>query len=370
VPQREWRLRLLLEEVELYSGNWTEIVELAASITDASSAGLFSLSSGAGPPVPHASYNLDFKLLATSIAEASQLSPIVMRALMQGRAPGWYCDNDVWPFDDFCSTTYFEKVWKPMRWRDGIHFICVAGSPQQIATLSLRRSPSQGPFGGDAKTWAERMQLDFTAAIARYLHGRTAIAPEVSGMRPLADLSVGHLQIEADGRISAMNSVARSIVEAKVGITIDGSGGLLISDTGAAAALTSFLHACEAGPPPPPLEFVLRQGEHRPVLAIASASPRSNDPAKSRIELLLVESFHRVNEERVARRAKLLFDLTDAESNILAALVAGRDSTTIAETRRSSPATVRTQIKQIMRKVGASSKSELMHLARLSDLDG
>ena len=162
------------------------------------------------------------------------------------------------------------------------------------------------------------------------------------------------LVIQSDGVIAAINETARERLQLDPGDSIDELGQTLES-----AEPLSQIFSQSAGRPDTAgkvkfCRIVLATTGRQAALAIVSQSS-FNDASKSVV--FVIDPMWRAEVETLISH---VYSLTEAEAGIMMAFVDGYSIKEIAQKRKRSHATVRTQFQTIMTKAGASTQAELM----------
>jgi DNA-binding CsgD family transcriptional regulator len=175
-------------------------------------------------------------------------------------------------------------------------------------------------------------------------------------------LSFGLALTEADGRLLFANRTLEAMAQGRQGVSLAG-GRLAAAAHRDADRLASLIfdaalrrrsNVCAlAGP-----------DGHAAISAIATpASPRNPFGASAAGALALVAvSLTRATPGDAAAMLTRLFALSEAESEIVAALWAGEESRAIAVRRSVRPTTLKSQLDAIYRKTGVANQRELMRL--------
>ncbi|WP_210396936.1 helix-turn-helix transcriptional regulator [Motiliproteus sediminis] len=185
----------------------------------------------------------------------------------------------------------------------------------------------------------------------------------------LDKLLVGLVLLDRQGRVVVSNEAARRIMEATGAFTVSPQGRLELPSASKSAELAQLIAATGE----------TAEGENR------QAGKQLVIPKRSQLGYLLLEAMPLRDDgfsdrdnvrgtalfvidpeqsEIISTRALVtIFELTSAEADITEQLVGGASVDQIAEQRRSSPQTVRTQLKQVFAKTGARSQADLVRLA-------
>jgi DNA-binding NarL/FixJ family response regulator len=168
------------------------------------------------------------------------------------------------------------------------------------------------------------------------------------------------------GQITFANRAAAAIALVGDGVYIR-EGALHFSDSAAEAALADAIAHVVAGEEVGNKEIVIPRRAGPPLLGLVSLLQNKPEQDSAQKILYLVDILRESTTEKLERRARLLFGLTAAEANVLSLLLDGHDVDAIAERRRSSALTVRTQLKVLMQKTGVHRQRDLVRVNRLTD---
>lgn len=164
------------------------------------------------------------------------------------------------------------------------------------------------------------------------------------------------LLVQRDGRVAVANDAAAAQLGAKAGAALSD----IAFDSDALPALTKALGRLAASPDG---AIVCVAGAHaagdgrRIVLGLTKADSGSRSPLMGKLIAIDVGW-----DPEAARQIAGAFGLSPAETEIAHAYVAGTSLADLASSRRRSLATVRTQAKSLLRKLGLHSQLELIRL--------
>lgn len=284
------------------------------------------------------------------------------QAVLRQAPPGSIIDFDRHPVaDELHRSAFFRDFLGKIgvRYSIGIH----CGQHADISTrLKLERSEADGPFKAD-EIRRLRFLLPHLRNIA-HLRGIAGIGGiEQSVGRLLSDqLSDGAILVERSAQVRWLNEAAIEILTA-------GEGLILHRDTLRALRRfeTTRLHAQIAGATGAQLRaggamLVGRGAGKRPYAVVISPlrteAPLPGGPPRA---LVLIRDPDQYTT-RLADRIGDFFGLSDAERSLAVTLLEGH---TLAESARNlgkSMATLRTQLRSILRKTGTRSQSDLLRL--------
>jgi DNA-binding CsgD family transcriptional regulator len=232
--------------------------------------------------------------------------------------------------------------------------------------IAVLRSARRGHYSASEQILLKQLVPHFQRAVQVQRSLFLARMQAQSGGQALSASGIGMIIVAEDARVLSCNDVAERIVSAGCGITIRGTR--LCAQTSAATELlrVTIAEAARAG---------VRSGRGSGgVLALPAGlenrMPVLIAPLKAENDLF---RFHRPaavvfisGKERSSRLAaadiEQVFGLTPAEARIVCGLLEGLSLNEYALKARVSVATVRTQLKQVFAKTGATSQSILMRL--------
>lgn len=162
--------------------------------------------------------------------------------------------------------------------------------------------------------------------------------------------------VRADGRIEAMNLLARRTIDVDPGQFVDDIGYDLMPAERLSKTVIRFLDPNRnAGDKITLLRAFARDTERSATLALVTQSREQRTAL-----LFVIDASWQAEAGSIARRA---FGLTTAESEILAEFLDGKSLRKIAAKRSSTYATVRTQFQSVMAKFGCSTQAGLVRTA-------
>lgn len=176
----------------------------------------------------------------------------------------------------------------------------------------------------------------------------------------LEAVSVAAFVCDFEGRVTAMSSMAEALIADDGRLKLR-EGRLVARGEADTRALAAMVYAAAVSAPsttPPTPTLVLHDligGD--PLLVEVAPIPGDRGLG---VAALVIARSGRGSHDRVARLARALFDLTPTESQVVAALVAGRSPVVIAQAMGISLGTVRTHIRHVFQKVRVRSVVELV----------
>jgi DNA-binding CsgD family transcriptional regulator len=232
------------------------------------------------------------------------------------------------------------------------------------AFVAIHRGPRQAPFSPPEIRRLEDLSRNLRRAIKLFLHfARARLEHEVSSI-VLDRLETPAMLVDATGRVLFCNAAAEAVLRHDEGINVqqghlraarsseDSRLQALIADAASTFGRTGgeMLMERPAGQQP----IVLLISPIGPMTAhglppiTAGALVLFNDPARQ--------------ARQPAKRLQALFGLTKAEAMLAQALLDGHRLTEIADTRRVSIETVRTQLQSLLKKTGVTRQADLMRI--------
>jgi DNA-binding CsgD family transcriptional regulator len=224
-------------------------------------------------------------------------------------------------------------------------------------------------------------QVDFVADLLPHLFHAIALSRQLSllqiqnhlGREALSRADFGCAIVDARGRLDWMNDAARRILER--------DDVLEVVDERFRARHPASRHALETAirsaigvrdtddkPTDPEYIFTLQRiDEGRPVEMLVSPLRPLGHPLFGELHgALLIFSDPEHLDEGIAERLQQAYDLTPTEAEVAQWLMAGTSTNDIADIFGNSIHTIRTHVKRVMRKCGASSQVELVGLLQRS----
>lgn len=296
-------------------------------------------------------------------AHYSAVNPTLRR--MQAIPEGVVCDlESVLPLGELVGTEFYEDWMVPLGdIRAGVGSNVVADRDRILALIMMIGADDLGAHAKClevAQAIVPHMSRAFRLA-RRLAEAEAASADEDHAA--IADrLALPMFILDASRRVVHMNAAAEGAAAGFRGVMVDRRDRLLAHPT-VQDALDAALSSCLGdGVPPPPLPLPSDRGD---VYAVAfrlrgrrESLLTASLPGRERIALMLLDSTLRERPcEELLREA---FALSPAEATLAQVLAEGGDLVTYAERRCVTLNTARSQLKTLMRKVGASRQSELV----------
>jgi DNA-binding CsgD family transcriptional regulator len=273
-------------------------------------------------------------------------------------------------FDDsfVARSALYQEFLIPGGWR------YVAGgrvlvSSGKTAYVGIHRLPDQGPFGSRELTLLSQVAPHLGRAVRLRCKLAEVQSVDLSFRAALDQIGTPIFILDGDRRPLFLNRAADATVAMKDGLAVR-EGKLLLASSTADNELTRLLvnATVTTGRSSGGSLRIPRSANRTPYAAeIVPLSPRSSGYAEWQrpVALLrLVDPDRRTTP--VGRRLVELFKLTPAEARIAVALVEGKTAAEIADDRKISMPTVRSQIAAVLSKCGVRRQVELVNfLARL-----
>ena len=236
-------------------------------------------------------------------------------------------------------------------------------SGASTSVLAVLRSPRQGAFGMVEKALLERVRPHL-ARVARVQARFENLRQEVAlGADLMNTQSACVVAADANARPVRMNQAAEAVLRLGEGVQV--KAGRLV---GAMQAQTAILHhlisqATGAGGAVNGGSMIVDgpQGA-RQAITVSPLSRHSTLLQKPEVPLALVTIKSLDQSLRPSRQLIEMFGLTQAEAELAAAVGAGRRLDDIADERRVSMATLRTQMRALYSKTATSRQVELVHM--------
>jgi DNA-binding CsgD family transcriptional regulator len=316
--------------------------------------------------IPFLLHKVDLSRIAGKMQAYSSNTPFLDEAIQRGLAPGAFFDRDV-VLPDLVGSEHHNDILKPIDWTDGLQFVLrLPSAPEGGLVIKLWRFHPTPQFGESERRRARRI----FAHLQRATKGKfispslatNAIIPEA-----LDALSTPFIVLCAAGKPLYLNAAAQSLLK-KGDVIVSRNGKIEPLDK---KASRSFQQAIEqATVDQRQVEIVLpRADERAPVLGIVSSVPkdrRGGFTEGAAVIAYFVDVEAHEGHSVQARRAQILFSLTDAECEVLRLLLDDMSIDEIAAHRESAVATVRTQLKAVLQKTRSHRQQDLLRFRRLA----
>lgn len=363
-------LKEVISQGESESASWLAVVAELMRAFGAGGAAVYAPPYLGRPVVPFLLHNLDLSRIAHKLAVYTNRAPFLHAAIEHGLVPGVFTDREVIPFEELQQHDYYREILVPLRWSDALQMAPRAPSATEAGLVfAFYRFDDAAPFDAEAQRLAQTL-LPHLAECVRN-HFQAPVQDHVSPtLRALDGFSTPCIVVAASGKCIHANLAAQTLLKQEQGVSLR-AGVLSSADAGAHKQLHDAIQrAAVASLDSEPIEFLLFSDSPAPLLVIVAPLPaedaavRFEDHACAAIYLVRVEGEAQYVAQ--ARRAQLLFNLTGAETGILALFLAGRSLNDIAAERNTAPITVRTQLKSIMHKTHSRHRLDLLRFRRLA----
>lgn len=268
-----------------------------------------------------------------------------------------------WPTELMLRSTFYNEFLKPFDTCQmaGIGSFDADGS---FSALSIYRGPSEPAFDNEVLSGLGALipHLDTAFAVRRRLMGLEARATHME--TALDVLPTGIAIVDKNGRCLFLNQKAREILKKRDGL-IESHGLLTASRTAEANALRGLLaRASGELNGTDRLSTLLRISRRKgcPLNVVVAPFPGDEAVGMSQHRMIILITDPDENPAGLMQALATLFRLTPAEARLAEALAAGGSLAEIAEQFQITLATVRTQLKSVLRKTETKRQSELMRL--------
>lgn len=312
-------------------------------------------------------HKVDLSRIASKAQKYKTKTPFLDEAMTRGLAPGAFFDRDVLP-SDFNETDHNRDIFKAIDWTDGLQFALRLPTDEDGGLiLKLWRFHPTPCFSEDERALAQTL----FPHLARATAGKFTSPPvRGSGVTPAAldALSTPLMVFSTLGKPVYSNAAAQNLI-AKNDVICVRNGRVEALETKAARAFRQAIEqaAMQDGQS---VEVVLpRADDSAPVLCIVNSianAAREGFSADAVAIAYFIDVEAHEGHTVQARRAQVLFNLTDAESEVLRLLLDDLSVEEIATRRNSAIATVRTQVKAILQKTRKHRQIDLLQLRRLA----
>jgi DNA-binding CsgD family transcriptional regulator len=229
-----------------------------------------------------------------------------------------------------------------------------------VGSFGLFTAARSGPAQRDQCAWLDRMVPHFQRAMLAWQARAGSAEHPASGITSLlAGLGQAAVVVEADGRLVERNEAARAHLASGHGLRLDGPRVTTSRPALAPALALAIGRAIVRAPERAPLALP-RPGGRAPLSVGVFPVPETLSGGR-RLALVLVVDPDRAREEG-AVAVQALFDLSPAETRLLALLARGLELATVAAETGTSLNTVRTQLRSVFRKTGCRRQAELLAL--------
>jgi DNA-binding CsgD family transcriptional regulator len=317
--------------------------------------------------VPLLLHKVDLSRIASKMHSHSTDTPFLDKAIERGLAPGAFFDRDV-ELADLVNSEHHRDILEAIDWTDGLQFVLrLPSAPEGGLVVKLWRFHPAPRFGEDDR---HRARLVFSRLL-RATKGKFISPPQpTNAIVPEAfdGLSTPFIVFCAAGKALYLNAAAQSLL-AKGDVIASRNGKIEPIEK---KASRSFQQAIEQAisDQRQAIEIVIARADERsPVLGIINFIPkdsRSGFAADAAVIAYFVDVETHEGHSVQARRAQILFTLTEAECEVLRLLLDDCSIDEIAAHRKSAVATVRTQLKAILQKTRSHRQQDLLRFRRLA----
>ena len=239
----------------------------------------------------------------------------------------------------------------------------VEASEVRVAVVSVNRGEHHPRFGRGEAAMLRRLgpHLRRALAVQARLDGRPVPSPGTPDFDITEHLAHGFMLLEPDGRILSANRAARTILDARDGLTSE-RGFLRASSPARHAELAALLRAHEdAGTDSGELGLQLpRPSGARPYMVVASPVDCPLSPDRRRVAVFVSDPEQRPMPPDAYLRTA--WDLTAAEAALVRLLVSGRTLGEAAHRLGLQPDTVRKRLQVVFQKTDTRRQAELIQL--------
>ena len=310
------------------------------------------------------STNISAEILASSLHWAKD-DPWYVASLPLPRERA-YLDDELVPERVMKKTAFHNEFLKPVL--GATHFVGSATSAP-LGAIGLFRATDAKPFGA-----AERDTLSvFTGHYRRAL----ALRVQLDVARTEAALSFAVLDTLAtpivittgEASITRINRAAEKLFERKAGLRISNRPGTGVLEGGTSTetrALHLAIHRVIAGNSAETDCYVRlsRPNNQQSYIAHVAPLPRGYNEARKPAEplVMVIISDPDATHGDAARTLRTLFGLTAAEARVACALAGGASLAEIADLHQVGQPTVRSQLSNILLKMGAKRQAEVVRI--------
>lgn len=266
------------------------------------------------------------------------------------------------------NRTFYNEVMVPQDFRHTLA-LGLSGTESVNAALILQRSARQGPFEAEAVKTLERLcgHLRQGLELHSRLHRINALQSSMAGA--LDNAPVGVLLLDTRGRPTFVNRRARDILETTDALSIS-TDELTALHPSRHKELQSLVHRAmhATGEPDMPqgngLTLASTDGQSSinvQVTPLGTAEPVDPLFGHSTMVAVWLTPLNTAYSPP-ARILRDLYGLSAAEAELLSMLVQGNSVSEIADLRRVSIETIRSQLKRLMSKMEVSRQADLVRL--------
>lgn len=344
---------------------WPDVLERLGARLGAD-AGMMVAPAVAGlAPVPLCFFGLDPTPILSTYPRYAGRAEFTVRALATGRCPGAFLLDELIPPQEQAESPYWRDMVAAMGITSGVFLVVrTPDEARRPVVINLFRRGARAPFAPDDVTAAAIFIPHLRRALSVALDGPPAI-PAATGY----EVGAPCFLLGPDGAILHRNHAATVMLGAQDGVA-DVGGRIRFQDRNAQRLLdaaigsieraawsvrwrygTEFLAERATGGAPMVI-VMLPLGMENPIATVAT---------QARCAVYILEAPLRANSV-VPERARRLFGLTRAETDIALAVAGGATLKEIADTRGVTMATVKAQLRAALAKTGARRQAELSAL--------
>lgn len=330
---------------------------------------------------PFILHNVDVTPILSGLPSHVARAPFFDRALELGIIPGVFANLDVVPLEEIRETEYYRKVLQPMGIVDTIQIVVRVPDEGAEAGLvfsvaRLRGKPRFSKADMDAARRVFPHLLRTTGAAFRYEPPKP---PPPSLAQAFNGFSTACIVYAQGATPLVVNAAAERLLRDGDGVRRRQQGrGWQLESRDAAVTRelnTAIAHACDDAANRAVVEIAIPRSAGRAPLLAAIVPLGDDDPsfdwsgsARAAIYFIDVDGAASAGDgARPARRAQVLYGLTEAEAVVLRMYLDGKALRQIARERGVGLTTVQTQIKNIRLKTQSRSQRDLLRLGRLND---
>jgi DNA-binding CsgD family transcriptional regulator/PAS domain-containing protein len=269
--------------------------------------------------------------------------------------------NDLCPHRELVKTDIYREFLSPLQLHH-MTFMVLSMSPRKYELISMWRGKGRPELDRDARQLLTLVMPHIQTALqVRQVLG--AAEHRAQNAEALLDAStVASILLDEDGHIIFMNTAARSITTEADGLRIHGDQ-ITPTDPTSRMALRSLILAAAAPNRQDPggaIALERRSGKRPLQVLVAPFRPTDAQRSTARVLVLASDPELKVNFPDAILRA--LYDLTPAETEIANGLLTGFSLEEVALLRKTSVATIRSQMKNMLGKTSTHRQGDLIRL--------
>ena len=263
--------------------------------------------------------------------------------------------------EEFARSEIYNELGKP--YNDGaFHFVgAVLQVEGHVGSFGFQNPRAAGPF---QKRHAEAVQLlvpHLARAMRMRIRLRQAEADRATTLSVLDTVAHGVALVTREARLVHANQAAWALLGKKDGVSLDAKGLFAAAKPGETAALRRLIDECTVPAGGGGVARLTRPSGKRPFeVLVAPLGARGRDDTSHRAVAMVFLRDPEAKPRPVPALLRELYRLTPGEARLAADLLADRSLLEIAEARRLSRETLRTQLKALFLKTGTNRQSELI----------